>query len=141
MLPYTHHGYWLYVYLQSCCGKYHEGTLAPDAESLLRARFTAYKTANVEYIVGTTHRKNDEYTGDDRSYALEVKKTAKKNAVMSMNIISQEPGSHEDEHYITFTVKFRPRSPDAQGKPPEVTTERSHFVREDGKWMYYAMAE
>jgi SEC-C motif-containing protein len=37
----------------NCCHPYHLGALAPSPEALMRSRFSAFATANVDYIIKT----------------------------------------------------------------------------------------
>ena len=38
-----------------CCGLYHTGTPAPDAQSLMRSRYCAYVLCNEPYLLATWH--------------------------------------------------------------------------------------
>lgn len=38
-----------------CCGRFHAGALAPDAESLMRSRYTAYVLGLEDYLLATWH--------------------------------------------------------------------------------------
>ncbi len=40
--------------LDACCGHYHAGTPAPDAQALMRSRYSAYVLGLVDYLVATT---------------------------------------------------------------------------------------
>ena len=40
--------------LDACCGHYHAGTPAPDAQTLMRSRYSAYVLGLVDYLVATT---------------------------------------------------------------------------------------
>ncbi|GBF88151.1 hypothetical protein Rsub_00863 [Raphidocelis subcapitata] len=121
----------------ACCGRIHAGEPAPTAEALLRARFSAYRLQLVDYLVATTHPANPERTGDDKSYARAIAKTARANAFLSLKIDKEEPGPTADEAFIEFTVQTRHNAPGSQGKPPETSRERSHFLREGGRWLYF----
>lgn len=41
--------------LPDCCGRYLAGTPAPDPESLMRSRYTAYTLADEAYLLATWH--------------------------------------------------------------------------------------
>jgi SEC-C motif-containing protein len=41
--------------LQDCCGRYHAGEAAPDAEALMRARYSAYVLGLEEYLRASWH--------------------------------------------------------------------------------------
>lgn len=38
-----------------CCGHYHAGAAAPDAETLMRARYSAYVRRDVAYLLASWH--------------------------------------------------------------------------------------
>jgi hypothetical protein len=69
---------------KACCGKHHGGEAAGSPEALLRARFSAYKMQLVDYLVATTHRENPEHTGDDKTYARAVARTARANTFLTL---------------------------------------------------------
>ena len=39
----------------ACCGRYHGGEAAPDAESLMRSRYSAYVLKDVDYLLASWH--------------------------------------------------------------------------------------
>ena len=41
--------------LAACCGRYHAGEPAPDAESLMRSRYSAYVLSLEDYLRATWH--------------------------------------------------------------------------------------
>ena len=41
------------IVLDACCGHYHAGTPAPDAQTLMRSRYSAYVLGLVDYLVRT----------------------------------------------------------------------------------------
>jgi SEC-C motif-containing protein len=41
--------------LSDCCGRYHAGAPAPDAESLMRSRYSAYVLGLEDYLRATWH--------------------------------------------------------------------------------------
>lgn len=42
-----------------CCGAYHSGKTAPTAEAVMRARYSAYVKANVDYVMSTQKDNTD----------------------------------------------------------------------------------
>jgi SEC-C motif domain protein len=38
-----------------CCGRVHAGAAAPTAEALMRSRYSAFATGNVEYLLRSWH--------------------------------------------------------------------------------------
>ena len=41
--------------LAACCGRFHAGEAAPDAESLMRSRYSAYVLGREDYLRATWH--------------------------------------------------------------------------------------
>jgi uncharacterized protein YchJ len=40
---------------ESCCGRFHAGTPAPTAESLMRSRYSAFAVGDTAYLLRTWH--------------------------------------------------------------------------------------
>jgi SEC-C motif domain protein len=106
-----------------CCGRFIDdfaGTPAPDAESLMRSRYTAYTLARAEYLVATWHasRRPAELTLDEGVKWL------------GLDVRRHKPvdGEHAE-------VEFVARQRDAGGRAHRLH-ETSRFVREDGRWYY-----
>lgn len=103
-----------------CCKPFHHGTPAPDAERLMRSRYSAYVLGEMHYVHDTWHastRPPQEelvHETDMRWLGLEVKKFS----------------AASDE----ATVEFVARSKIA-GRAQRLH-EVSRFVREDGRWFY-----
>ncbi|MCW5610681.1 MAG: YchJ family protein [Rubrivivax sp.] len=106
----------------ACCGRFHAGPLhlqAPDAESLMRSRYSAFARSDVDYLLATWHPS----TRPD-SLALEP----------GVRWLGLEVRAHrriDDEH---ATVEFVARSRLA-GRATRLH-ETSRFVREGGRWFY-----
>lgn len=111
------------VYAQ-CCGRYVDdfaNSPAPDAQALMRSRYTAFVRERVDYLLATwaaSHRPADlSLDAGTKWLGLEVRKHSVQNA------------SHAE-------VEFVARSRDASGRAHRLH-ERSRFVREeDGRWYY-----
>jgi SEC-C motif-containing protein len=107
----------------ACCGRYHAGPqhlLAPDAESLMRSRYSAYVLGLADYLLATWHESTrPEALEPDppglKWLGLEVKRSAAQDA----------------DHAI---VEFVARS--KLGGRAHRLHEASSFVREDGRWFY-----
>jgi len=105
--------------LDACCGPYHAGQAAPDAESLMRSRYTAFVRGNVPYLLATWH-------SSQRPAVLTLEAGAK---WLGLDIKQHRiTGEHNAE--VEFVARFR-----VGGKAIR-QHERSRFVREDGRWYY-----
>ena len=105
-----------------CCGPYLGGAPAPDAESLMRSRYTAYVRGDETYLLSTWHASSRparvEPESGTRWLGLEVREQRELDA---------------DHAEVEFVARMRP------GSAPAVRLhERSRFVREAGRWYYVA---
>lgn len=106
-----------------CCGRFHAGPLhlqAPDAEALMRSRYSAYALRLHDYLLATWHpsTRPDPMAADPAGLkwlGLEVRNTTLIDA----------------DH---ATVEFVARSKLA-GRAQRLH-ETSRFVREGGRWFY-----
>ena len=103
----------------SCCGPYHLSQNAPDAESLMRSRYSAFVLGDVPYLLATWH-------SSQRPATLELQDAGK---WLGLEIKQHRlTGEHTAE--VEFVARFR-----VGGKAVR-QHERSRFVREDGRWLY-----
>ena len=104
-----------------CCGRYHGGLSAPDAESLMRSRYSAFVLGLSDYLLATWHPSTRPSTlvldPGVRWLGLDIKKAAV---------------AGDADH---ATVEFVARSRHGGG-PAHRQHELSRFVREDGRWFY-----
>ncbi|MCX7157050.1 MAG: YchJ family metal-binding protein [Rhodocyclales bacterium] len=104
----------------ACCGRYHAGSPAPDAESLMRSRYSAYVRGLEDYLLATWHASTrpaalDLAAGPPAKWlGLEVKTRSEKG----------------DAAKVEFVARCR-----IGGRALRLH-EVSRFVREDGRWYY-----
>jgi SEC-C motif-containing protein len=106
-----------------CCGRYHAGPLhllAPDAEALMRSRYSAFVNGLPDYLLATWHASTRPATLEPdppglRWLGLDVRRHVVQDA----------------DHAI---VEFVARS--KFGGRAQRLHETSRFVREDGRWYY-----
>jgi SEC-C motif-containing protein len=104
-----------------CCGRYLDdaGTPAPDAEALMRSRYTAYALRREDYVLATW----DPATRPDR---LGIDPGLRWTG---LQVLGHRPGDD------TATVEFVAAYTDAAGRPGHLH-ELSRFTRRDGRWQY-----
>ena len=104
----------------SCCGRYHGGMICPDAESLMRSRYSAYVLKLEDYLLATWHP-------DTRPAGLNL-------AEDNTKWLGLEIVEHLAQSADTATVEFvaRYKISGRAGKLHEI----SRFVRINGKWLY-----
>jgi len=103
----------------ACCGPCHAGQPAPDAESLMRSRYSAFVRGDAPYLLATWH-------ASQRPATLELETVAQWLGLE----IKQHRVTGPDAAEVTFVARFR-----VGGKAVR-QHERSRFVREDGRWYY-----
>ena len=105
-----------------CCGRYldhWDATPAPDAESLMRSRYTAFVAERADYLQATWHPST-------RPATLEFDAGAKWLGLDVRSYRSTGP----DRAEVAFVARYR-----VGGRAVRLQ-ETSRFVREGGRWFY-----
>ena len=105
--------------LDACCGRYHAGQPAPDAECLMRSRYSAFVLGDVPYLLATWHH-------SQRPSELTLETGGK---WLGLDIKYHRVTGAETAE-VEFVARFR-----VGGKAVR-QHERSRFVQEDGRWFY-----
>ena len=105
-----------------CCGRYLDdlaATPAPDAQALMRSRYSAFVLGRLDYLLATWHSSTRpaELTLDPAAKWLGLE-------VRSHRIIDA------DHAEVEFVARYR------EGGRAVRLHERSRFVREAGRWCY-----
>jgi SEC-C motif domain protein len=108
---------------ENCCSRYldhFEALPAPDAESLMRSRYTAFVAERADYLLATWHT-------SQRPASIEFDPGAK--------WLGLEVRSHRqiDDTHAEVEFVARQKTP---GSPAVRLHERSRFVLELGRWYY-----
>ena len=109
--------------LAACCGRYvdhFDTTPAPDAESLMRSRYTAFVLERADYLLAS-------WAVGKRPSQVRFEAGAKWLG-LDVRAFAESDSDHA-------TVEFVARQRDATGRATRLH-ERSRFVREDGRWYY-----
>jgi len=107
--------------LAACCGRFHAGEPAPDAESLMRSRYSAYVLGLEDYLRATWHPVT-------RPAALGL------DAVPRPQWLGLAVKSHTSLDATHATVEFVARYK-LNGRAYRLH-ETSRFERMDGRWLY-----
>lgn len=111
------------VAYDECCGRWHRGPLhlqAPDAQALMRSRYSAYVLDEIDYLLQTWHpttcpgslTPNEPGT---KWLGLEVRRHDRQDT---------------DHETVEFVARVR-----VNGRASRLH-EISRFVREEGRWLY-----
>lgn len=107
---------------RDCCGRYIEGgELAPDAERLMRSRYTAYARRREAYLLATWHPDTRPPAGH-----LEGKLKPKWLGLQVLEHRQQDA----DHATVAFVARYR------LGALALQMRETSRFVRLEGRWHY-----
>ncbi len=104
----------------ACCGRYHGGTPAPDAEALMRSRYSAYVLKLDPYLLATWHP-------DTRPASLNLADDDAKWLGLEVKNHSLQEADHAT---VEFVARYK------VGGRAHRLHEISRFVREDGRWYY-----
>ena len=104
-----------------CCGRFHAGAaMAPDAEALMRSRYSAYVLSLTDYLLATWHPSTRPATLEPDPAGLKW--------------LGLEVRRHVVADADHASVEFVARS--KLGGRAHRLHEFSRFVREDGRWYY-----
>jgi SEC-C motif-containing protein len=106
---------------ETCCGIFHAGETAPDAESLMRSRYSAYVLGREDYLLATWHPAT-------RPAALDLEATPRPQW-MGLAVKSHAP--LDDVHAtVEFVARYK-----LNGRAFKLH-ETSRFERVEGRWLY-----
>ena len=118
--------------LEACCGRFIDGSARPErAEELMRARYTAHTTGEMDFILATHHPATR--SGIDENATASW---ASESEWLGLDILDVEGGGPDDE---TGRVEFTARYRDSARKR-HVHHELGVFERYHGQW-YFRDAE
>ena len=106
----------------ACCGRYldhWDSQPAPDAQSLMRSRYTAFVRENAAYLQASWH-------ASQRPQSLEFDPASKWLGLEVKDFKTTGESTAE----VEFVARYR-----HAGRAVRLH-ERSRFVREDGRWFY-----
>jgi SEC-C motif-containing protein len=104
-----------------CCGLFHRGAIAPDAEALMRSRYSAFALDLEPYLLATWHP-------DTRPASLNL---AAEPAMKWLGLdVKRHEQSDADHAIVEFVACYK-----VNGRAHRLH-EVSRFVREGGRWLY-----
>ena len=103
----------------ACCQPWHQGQPAPDAEALMRSRYSAFARGDAAYLLATWH-------ASTRPATLAL---APGQRWLGLQVRRHQP-LDADHAEVEFVARSR-----VAGRGQRLH-ERSRFVREQGRWYY-----
>lgn len=107
-----------------CCGRYHAGEAAPDAESLMRSRYSAYVVKDVDYLLASWHP-------ETRPETLSLDDAPGQRTQWLGLDIRRHQVTGADTAEVEFVARYR-----VGGGSAVKMVEHSRFQRIDGRWYY-----
>ncbi len=108
----------------ACCGRYHAGEAAPDAERLMRSRYSAYVRQLADYLRLTWHP-------DTRPAELSLDEAPGQRTQWLGLTVNEHSVTGPDSAEVRFTARYR-----IGGGSAVRMNEHSRFLRIDGRWYY-----
>lgn len=96
----------------------------------MRSRFCAYAIGFSDYIVDTTHKDNIGYNENLDDWKRDIEQFSSGTKFDGLKILEFVDG--DESASVTFTAYLR------QGHTDASFTEKSSFVKEDGRWLYHS---
>ncbi|WP_353100529.1 YchJ family metal-binding protein [Stenotrophomonas lactitubi] len=108
----------------ACCGRFHAGDAAPDAERLMRSRYSAYVRHLPDYLRATWHP-------DTRPAELSLDDAPGQRTQWLGLTVQDHRVTGTDSAEVRFTARYR-----VGGGSAVKMTEHSRFLRIEGRWYY-----
>lgn len=105
-----------------------KGPSLENALLLMRSRYSAYALNLADYIIDTTHRDHPDFSNDRTHWKSDIESFCTHTRFDQLKIREFVDG--QETAYVKFTAFLR------QGNADATFTERSTFVKEDGRWLY-----
>jgi len=113
---------------EDCCQPFLSGTAKPTtAAELMRSRFSAYSTVQIEYLLRSTHPSTRKFHAPH-----EIENWARSNRWEKLEIVHKTAGEAKDKE---GTVEFKAYFSDENGNL-RIHHEISNFRKDLGKWFF-----
>jgi SEC-C motif-containing protein len=113
-----------------CCKPFHQGKNPATALELMRSRYAAYALGLSDYIIQTTHPVSPHFCHDLTKWAKQISEFSSHTEFRGLEILQfQESNSSAT---VTFFAHL------FQNKKDVSFTEKSHFEKVEGKWLYHS---
>lgn len=107
-----------------CCGRYHAGQPAPDAEALMRSRYSAYVLQDAGYLLAS-------WDPQTRPQTLSLQDVPGQRTQWLGLSVKRHAVTGQDSAEVEFVARYK-----VGGGSAVKMTEHSRFRRIDGRWYY-----
>ena len=115
---------------KGCCAPVLTGVPARSPEALMRSRYTAYVSGNINHIMNTTHPAGDHYQQDQQAWQKEIDVFCTQFSFHGLEV--RETKVQGNQGWVTFHARI------SQGERDVSFTEKSFFLLENGRWLYHS---
>lgn len=115
---------------ETCCAPFHRGQSVPDAERLMRARYSAFALGDADYLWRTLHSSHDDRSRDRADWSASFAKSEASRSYRGLRIVETRPPDDAGVARVLFLARIRERGRDVG------FAELSYFAEEDGDWRY-----
>lgn len=112
----------------ACCRPYHAGAEPPDAESLMRSRYSAFAASEIEYLIRTLHPEHPDAVVPRDALGATLREACRTYKYTGLTIL--ESRSEGEVATVVFRAKVFDKGRDLS------FTEASQFERVGGAWRY-----
>ena len=115
---------------EQCCAPYHRGVEPPDAERLMRSRYTAFTLGEHDHLWRTLHPDHDDRARDPSEWARELAAGLKKLRYRRLRILDTAPPDADGVAQVLFHVTL------SAGRRDASFAELSTFAHDGDGWRY-----
>lgn len=114
-----------------CCGVFHRGEAeAPDAESLMRSRYSAFARGEVEYLWRTLHESHADRAMPEAAVLRGLRESARTQRFMGLSVLDAAPPDTDGVARVLFHAKIFVKGRDHS------FAECSDFLHDGRGWRY-----
>lgn len=118
------------VVYHKCCKPYHDGALPETALLLMRSRYAAYALGLADYLIETTHPDHPAYESDFKSWKIDLINFSRGTSFHGLKILEFVDG--DETASVSFSAYLQQNGHDS------TFSEKSTFIKQDGRWLYQA---
>ncbi len=113
-----------------CCGPVLAGQAAPSPLALMRSRYAAYAAGQLDHIIASTAPDGPIWQEPVDQWRAELADYVAATRFAGLRIVAAPPAAG-DEGTVHFVARL------VQGGVAHDQEERSRFVRQGGRWLYW----
>lgn len=113
-----------------CCAPFHRGAEPPDAERLMRSRYSAFVLGDLDHLWRTLHPDHDDRQRARDEWASELRSGLKRLRYRRLRILDTAPPDADGAAKVLFHVTL------SAGRRDASFAELSYFAHDGTGWRY-----